>query len=203
MKISIIISAYFIITILVGCQSVVLFTDEHRREFDEQLKYVQFYISDKIVFRREMEAQEKTVEKKYHSIRIEKSKKILEITIPKNTPGILRKIVGDTLYVQFESLPDGKDRTIPFRRIRRVEQIGTERGYVYQFKGKKIIYEGKEYFVSYRKKEVPIYVIKEGKQIPSYYIIADSFPLLTINPVQEFQELEKIHRSASGMKVGQ
>jgi len=193
--------------ILSGCQSIVPFNDEYRREFDEYLKYVQFYISDKIVLRREIEAQEKTVAKKYHSIRIEKSKKILEITIPENTPGILRKIKGARLFIQFEQpSPDGKERTIPFTRLRRDRLIGkmaTDRGYVYQFRGRKILYEGKEYFVSYRKKEFPVYEIKEGKQVLSYHIIANSFPLLIIDPIQEFQRLEKEYRTASGMRLGE
>ena len=205
MKNHIIIFVSLVSLILPGCQSIVPFNDEYRREFDEYLKYVQFYISDKIVLRREIEAQEKTVAKKNHSIRIEKSKKILEITIPEKTPGILRKIKGDRLFIQFEPSPDGKERTIPFTRIRRDRQIGqmaTDRGYVYQFRGRKILYEGKEYLVSYRKKEFPVYEIKEGKQVLSYHIIANSFPLLIIDPVQEFQRLEKEYRTASGMKLG-
>ncbi|MFH0844970.1 MAG: hypothetical protein V1930_05795 [Pseudomonadota bacterium] len=206
MKSHTILSAALIFMIILGCQPVDLFTDDYRREFDEHLKYVQFYISDEIILRRELEGEEKSVTKRFHSIRIEKTRKILEITIPANTPGIVNRIEKKTLYVQFEPSPDGLDRTIPFRRIEKEEQIGsgpgTGLGHVYQFRGKKIIYGGREYFVYYEKREFPVYEIKEGRPIPSYYIIADSYPVLKINPVEEFQEVEKVRRSVSGLKLG-
>lgn len=200
-----ILSAALALIALLGCRPAYLFTDDRLKDLREHLKHVQFYISDEILLRREMDAEEKSVTPMYHSIRIEKTRRVSEITIPANTPGIVDRVEGDTIYLQFEPSPDGVDRAIPFQRVKEEERIGAGPGeglgHVYQFRGKKIVYGGREYTVHFLQREYPVYHIREGRPVLSHYLIGDIHPILKINPLEESKEVEKVRTRVPGLRV--
>ena len=194
-----------------GCRTFVPFTDLHREEFENFLYNLQFYTSQPIVLTRDIGAEEKLITDNTRTIRIEHNRKIMEITIPKHTPGILKSVREDTLHVQFEPRLSGEDRTIPFARITKHKYLPKDPGdYIYQFRprDKKIRYEGKEHTVSFLRKKTPVskkdtdvYVDNPDKKIPSHYVVKTLYPVLTISPVEKISKFEKKQRTAPGMPI--
>jgi hypothetical protein len=189
-----------------GCivHSLVPFTNRHVDEFEAYLRNLQYYTSEIVVFKREIESEEKSVINRTHRIRIERNKKILEITIPKNTPGVLRKIEGNTIYVQFEPDQEGYDITIPFTKAV-LQDFQADPGYgakyAYVFNAEKIQYAGKEYSVFYLKEEVPVSTDKGGKKKVDHYVTKMFYPHLMVYPVELVDLLDKDKRTVKGLRL--
>lgn len=84
---------------------------QHSNQWTEdELKHIQFYLSDDIVLVRELSKGESVIEG--GKIRIREGKRIEEIVIPENTPGVLVFMPKeDRLAISFES---GKDKFLMF-----------------------------------------------------------------------------------------
>ncbi len=190
------------------CRTFEPFTDELRETFENRLSDLQFFISDQIVLSREIETEEISIGNRTHRVRIKNNRKLIKIIIKKETRGVLKKAEGDTLHIQFESLPDGKERTIPFTRKKESEETAGEPGYyVYEFKDPEVSYEGKTYTVSFSERDVPVhekdisvYVDKEGKQAEEHYIKEPVYPVLLVDLVLH-RIREKERRKAPGLSV--
>ena len=158
----------------------------------------------RFVFKREIESEETSIINRTHRIRIERNKKILEITIPKHTPGILRRVEGNTIYVQFEPDQEGYDLSIPFTKtvLRDLnEDPGSGTKYAYEFSADKFNYAGKEYTVLYVKEEVPVYSDKSGKKKVDHIVTKMFYPHLMIYPVELVDLLDKEKRTVRGMRI--
>ncbi len=207
MKIRFVLFALLLFITVPGCivNSLVPFTSWHVNEFEAYVRDIQYYTSEIFVFKREIESEEKSVINRTHRIRIERNKKILEITIPKNTPGILRKIEGNTLHVQFEPDQEGYEMAIPFTKsvLQDFESDPESSArYAYVFNADKIHYGGKEYSVLYPKEEVPVYTDKSGKKKVDHYVTKMFYPRLMIYPVELVDLLDREKRTVKGLRIG-
>ncbi len=184
--------------LITGCAQRTDFNDAYRQELQGSLQNVQFYISEGIVLRRIEEQLHRAVASDTHGLRIERSKKLIEVSIPKGTPGILQEADARTLFVQFEPSPPGEEMVIPFTRIRRTD-MGQE--IVYIFREGTLRYEDQEYQVLYPKREFPVYRKEGGRRIWSHNVVRESFPVLQIDPVDHFSTFEKQRRVAPGLRL--
>ncbi len=181
-----------------GCARRADFTEAYRERLHGALYNVQFYISEGIVLSRIEESLHKTVAPDIHSLRIEKQKKLIEVEIPRGTPGILRLEEAETLAVQFEPFPPGEEMVIPFTRTPR---SGPEQEFVYSFRNKTLRYQDKTYQVFFRKREFPVYTNEGGRRVWSHNVVLKSFPVLQINPVEQFVFVETQRRTAPGLRL--
>ena len=98
-----------------------LLTVDTRQQIEKagvDLSQVQFYNSEEIILARQLSKEEvKVAEGK---VRIENGKRIEEIIIPANTPGICELKDEKTLKVSFDA---GEGRTIPFLVERRGDMV--------------------------------------------------------------------------------
>ncbi|QTA85763.1 Uncharacterized protein dnm_017770 [Desulfonema magnum] len=202
----------FVFMLVAGCRSFVPFTYEQGKEFKNYLPNIQFYISQQILLQRGVESEEKIITSDSRKIRVEKNRKIMEIKIPKHTPGICRKTDGDELnklYIQFEPPSENKERLIPFNKISKYDPVTDDPGaYMYQFKDREIIYEGKKYTVLFSQKktrvskgDTDIYANKTDETTQNHYFIKILYPLLIIDPVEHSSRFEKERRTVSGVKI--
>lgn len=191
-------AAVYALLLSTGCAGRADFTDSYRERLEGPLNNVQFYISDGIVLRRIEESLHKTVAPDTHSLRIAKKKKLIEVEIPRGTPGILRLEEAETLAVQFEPFPPGEEMVIPFTRTPR---SGPEQGLVYSFRNNTLRYQDKTYQVFFRKREFPVYTNVGGRRVWSHNVVRTSFPVLQINPVEQFAFVEKQRRTAPGLRL--
>jgi len=206
MKIRFVLFAAVLFVTVPGCivYSLIPFTDGHVNEFEAYLEDLQYYTSEMVVFKREMETEEKSITNKTHRIRIERNKKILEITIPKNTPGVVRKIEGNTLFVQFEPDQEGYDMTIPFTKAVLQDfqaDPDSPARYTYVLNAEKIQYAGKEYSIFYLQEEVPVYTEKNGKKKVDHRVTKMFYPHLMIYPVELVDLLDKEKRTVKGLRI--
>ncbi len=190
------------------CRTFDPFTDEHRKTFENRLSDLQFFTSAQIVLSREVETEEKTIGKRTHWVRIKEKRNLVKIIIKKHTRGILKKAEDNTLYIQFESFSDGKERAIPFARKKKSKEIADEPdNYEYEFKNGEVSYEGETYTVSFCEKDVPVreqdisvYGEKKEKKSGEHYIKEPVYPVLLIDLVLH-RIREKKRRRASGLSV--
>lgn len=176
------------------------FTFEHRLLFEGKLDKIQYYINQEVTLRRNLKSEERIIEDRTHRVRIERNRKILEITIPQYTPGILDRIKGDTLYIRFENIPDGQDRTIPFSHPKE------GKGDRYEFREDTIVYGGETFAVVLGKQDVPVseqdvavYVGKNA-ETSEHQIRKHARPMLLIDLVEKnYREDES--RKVPGLKV--
>ncbi len=176
------------------------FTFEHRLLFEGKLDKIQYYIDQEVRLRRNLKSEERIVEDRTHRIRIERNRKILEITIPQYTPGILDRVEGDTVYIRFENIPDGLDRTIPFSHAKDAKSD------MYEFREDTIVYEGETFDVLLTKQDVPVseqdvavYVGKNA-ETSEHHIRKHARPVLLIDLVEKnYREDES--RTVRGVKV--
>ncbi|MBF0225369.1 MAG: hypothetical protein HQK76_07930 [Desulfobacterales bacterium] len=196
----------FSFTVIIGCGSLVSFNDEYRNIIDNQLPLVQFYISHPLRLTREVDLDEKAVSQKNHSVKIGNTKKIIEIIIPKNTPGILKKIEKDTLYIQFEDISDDKERVIPFKKRILVDGLNDPSNFIYEFSDEKVVYGGDIYKTKFiqrdllvEEKDVSIFTGDSEKKIEHYtpkYI----YPVLKFR-LYEYDKFMKEKRKVTGIKL--
>lgn len=176
------------------------FTFEHRLLFDGNLHKIQYYINQEVRLRRNLKIEERIVEDRTHRIRIERNRKILEITVPQYTPGILDRIEGDTLYIRFENIPDGLDRTIPFFHAK------DAKGDRYEFRADSIEYGGETFEIFLTKQDVPVskqdvavYVGKSA-ETAEHQIRKHARPMLLIDLLEKNCREEESRR-VRGVKV--
>jgi len=88
----------------VGCASYVPFTHELRTEHgltDEEVRNLQFYVSDAITLRREVESDKRQVTPG-HKLLVLSGKQIEEVVIPAKTPGVAVKVGPRSIAVSFQ-----------------------------------------------------------------------------------------------------
>ena len=98
------IAATLCIVLLGSCKNLVPYTDSLKTKHnltDDQLKHLQFYLSDPIVLQRHINESGST-EVTAGKIRIINGEKVEEVIIPSGTPGVLVKDDNGKLEVSFE-----------------------------------------------------------------------------------------------------
>lgn len=97
--------APLVFVFVLGCgAALVPFSHELRREHDltaHDLQNIQFYISSKVVLRRELEKEDKVVTAT-HKLVLVSGKRVEEVVIAKGTPCVAVKVAADRLAVSFE-----------------------------------------------------------------------------------------------------
>ena len=89
--------------VLTGCASMVPFTHEIRTEHDlaaEDLKGLQFYVSNDVVLRREAEVRGRTIDD--GQLKLHAGKTIEEIVIAEHTPGVAVAMDATSITISFE-----------------------------------------------------------------------------------------------------
>jgi len=87
-----------------GCRSFVPFTHEIRTEYglsDNEVRNLQFYISDAVTLRREVESGGHQVTPG-HKLLVVSGKTIEEVFIAAKTPGVATKVTPASIFVSFE-----------------------------------------------------------------------------------------------------
>lgn len=79
----------------------------------EDFKNLQCYVSDTVVLRRVLKSEEKAVTRN-HVLKVEKDRRIEEVYIRADTPGVVVGTRGDKLLVSFEPPVDGVELTLAF-----------------------------------------------------------------------------------------
>lgn len=100
----------------IGCASSrVPFTPELANQFpDESVRNLQFYLSSKIVLRRDLASSGKSVTPG-HSILIEHGRQIEEVVVKKGVPGVaIGRTKGAKLSVSFEPPVEGQEYFLDF-----------------------------------------------------------------------------------------
>jgi hypothetical protein len=99
------VSALALATVLTGCvSSRVPFTHEIRSQYrlsDDEVKNLQFYASDAIKLRRELNATDRQVTGG-HRLVLTSGKVIEEVVVEKETPGVVVALSRDTISVSFD-----------------------------------------------------------------------------------------------------
>ena len=195
---------------LPSCRSPALFTDEYRVRLESRLPRVQFYLSRDLVLRREMETTEEVIDIPSHRIRIERDRRILEIEFPAGTPGVLRDVDGDTLWVVFEDRADGLFRSLPFRRtpIRTAaSDMDDPANFVYQFAESRVRYEGAWFEARFVREGVPVtpsdvtvHAPPADRETGVHRIRKTFYPALTI-ALFEHEAFHRERRRAEGVRV--
>ncbi|GBC62152.1 hypothetical protein DENIS_3115 [Desulfonema ishimotonii] len=199
-----------------SCTPFVPFTALHMQMVGgtppDRLQNLQFYISDEIRLRREIGYQERYVEDATHTIRVEDRRQILEIRIPRHTPGVLSRVAGDTLYVRFEGPPGDPGREIPFtKRPRNVYLTDEPEDFIYQLRPERLpfylMYGGNlsEVCFSTEKTEVSrenvdMYAGK-GDHVKRHYYMKTLYPVLMVRPVRQTSDVERAHRTLPGQRL--
>jgi len=107
----------------------------------EQLKQLQFFVSQDLVLRRVVDTSEHGVTDD-HAYRSVDGQLMEEISLPEGTPGLVTKVEGDTLWVSFE-----EDGALPFQYL---PKVAGEVGETYRFpyrNGRGLRYRGHYYRV--------------------------------------------------------
>jgi len=89
--------------VLTGCASMVPFTHEIRTEHDlttDDLRDLQFYVSDDVTLRREVETRGRTID--HGELKLHAGKTIEEIVIEKHTPGLAVAMDDVSITISFE-----------------------------------------------------------------------------------------------------
>lgn len=193
--------------ILSACKSFVPFTNEHYTEFEKHLSEIQFYNGEEISIERTVETEASEVDE--HALRIKKNKNLFVITIPKYTPGILKRVSpeGDTLYVQFE--PSSEEKVIPFIKIPKYRHSGQKQvGYIYQFSEPKITYGEETYKVFFRQKkfrvdeaDMDVYVVGKDNKSDKHSVLKTIYPVLNINPAELEERVNNSYIIVPGIKI--
>jgi hypothetical protein len=100
---SIIIAALALMT-LGSCKNLVPFTDSLKTKYnlsDDQLKHLQFYVSDPIVLQRKITAENNT-QVAAGKIKIVNGEKVEEVVVPTGTRGVLVKDDNGKFEISFE-----------------------------------------------------------------------------------------------------
>jgi hypothetical protein len=100
---SVIIAALILMT-LGSCKNLVPYTDAIKTKYnltDEQLKHLQFYVSDPIVLQRKITAENST-QVTEGKIKIVNGEKVEEIVVPTGTKGVLVKNDAGKFEISFE-----------------------------------------------------------------------------------------------------
>ena len=131
--------------ILSGCASQrIAFLHEYRapgRLSPKQIEGLQFFVSQDIVLRRELDTSEHQVTKD-HAYRFVDGKMVEEIRLFAGTPGVVTKVEPERLLVSFE-----EDGVLPFEHLPSLDGVAVE-GYRFPFKnGRKVKYRDAFYEV--------------------------------------------------------
>lgn len=89
--------------VLTGCASTVPFTHEIRTEHDlgpDELEGLQFYVSNDVVLRREVEVRGRTIDD--GQLKLHAGKSIEEVVIEKHTPGVAVAMDDLSITISFE-----------------------------------------------------------------------------------------------------
>ncbi len=101
------------VTLFSSCKNTkIYFTDTLRMRLESNgvtMKQIQFYTSEEIVLRRELESE--NIQVVYGKIKEEDGKSVDEIIIKEETPGMCRQITPNALWVSFEA---GENNSISF-----------------------------------------------------------------------------------------
>jgi hypothetical protein len=107
-------SGLWVLAVL-GCSSRTPLDEGIRGKLgDEGVSNLQCYVSGDIVLRRVMRSEEGGVTTG-HALRVDKGKKIEEVLIAADTPGVIIKAEPNKFYVSFESPIGGKEMLILFQ----------------------------------------------------------------------------------------
>jgi len=190
---------------VMGCQlwkkpTHIVFTPEHRQNFSAKLAFIQYSISESVILKGKFVDRLKDADTNAHGIRIESKRELTRITIRKGTPGILRRVEGNTLYIQFEQLPDGKDRTIPFEKNCVLDEKQREKDCFYELNPPTVNYEGQKFRVYYVIKDVPVYEVKDNITVVDRYIEGSHYPVLLVR-TKEIDDFIKEDRVARGILI--
>jgi hypothetical protein len=121
---------YFLIAALMassafssGCASLVPFTQEIRSQHnltDDDLQHLQFYVSNEVTLRREIESRGRIISG--GQLEVTSGKLVEEVVIQEHTPGVVVTVGGDALAISFEegsaltfSLQSGSVEPLPLR----------------------------------------------------------------------------------------
>ena len=100
----IIIASLFMLVLLGSCKNLVPYTDSLKTKHnltEEQMKHLQFYLSDPIVLQRHV-ADGGSTQVLAGKVHIINGEKVEEVIIPSGTPGVLVKDENGKLEVSFE-----------------------------------------------------------------------------------------------------
>lgn len=107
----------------------------------EDLKRLQFFVSQDLVLRRVVDTSEHEVTED-HAYRSVDGQLMEEIELPAGTPGLVNKVEGDTLWISFE-----EDGALPFQYLPKVEgEVGETYRFPYR-NGRGLRYRGQYYKV--------------------------------------------------------
>jgi hypothetical protein len=122
----------------------VAFLHEYRapgRLSAKQLEGLQFFVSQEILLRREVDTSEHRVTDD-HAYRFVEGKLVEEIRLPAGTPGLVTKVQPEQLLVSFE-----EDGMLPFEHLPAVDGVAVD-GYRFPYQnGRKVKYRGAFYEV--------------------------------------------------------
>jgi len=141
LKITLAVTILIISAVSFGCAAKPIpFSETHFVKYRDKLKNIQFYVSHDIVLKREIRS-ENAVISPGHTVRVEKGKRLEEVTIRWDTPGVVLytgreiidfykkeglnlakhsadKITKQSLAVSFELPVDGKERALVFTLLK-------------------------------------------------------------------------------------
>lgn len=182
------------------------FTRAEREAFAEYLPQVQFYISHRIVLSRVDAGETRGVAAERHSLRVIHEKRIEKIFIEPRTPGVLQRVEGPTLYVQFEPAPGDAQRALPFTATALYGDGAPPETVVYAFDREQFSYDGQTYQVIYEQEDAPVTlrdseVYAESPPQSVSYIERKRFPMLLIRPLEIKRRLEESKRKLPGLRV--
>lgn len=184
------------------------FTLAEREAFDAFLPRVQFYVSHRIVLSRVTTEESRALSERSHTLRVARDQYVEKIFIEPRTPGVLQRIEGATLHVQFEPPPDAPQRTLPFTATEIYGEGAPPETVVYAFTRDRLTYDGREYRVSFEEASTPVTrrddavypgpLAQEG-DVP--YIRRERFPMLLIRPTEEERRIREEERRLPGLRV--
>lgn len=196
------------------CKDLVPFSDDMMEKIADRLNEVQFYTSEEMVLTREVsESEAGIIADKTRRVYIKDNRSLIEIRIPKHTPCVFHSEDRDRniLYIQCEPPDDSRnERVIPFVRNAQYGYLPDDmKSYLYEFKDKKINYDGNIYLVSFHEisvsvneKDSSVYVPGTDETTDEHRIKKTCYPVLLVDLVQECFR-EKNRRVVPGKRVGE
>ncbi|OQX22584.1 MAG: hypothetical protein BWK80_30075 [Desulfobacteraceae bacterium IS3] len=196
------------------CKDLVPFSDGIMGKIADRLNEVQFYTSEEMILTREAsESEAGIIDGRIRRLYIKDNRTVIEIRIPKYTPCVFHSEDRDRniLYVQCEPPDDSSnERVIPFVRNAQYGYLPDDmKSYLYEFRDKKINYDGNIYLVSFHEisvsvneKDSSVYVSGADETSDEHCIKKTCYPVLLVDLVQECFR-EKNRRVVPGKWVGE
>ena len=198
-----------IMAALFGCASQLTpLTESRRLALTSDLDRVQFYISHRVDLRHSSLTEAREVTPGWgKSLKLVHSEHVERIIIKPYTRGVLQRIEGDTLFVQFEPPRGDPRRSLPFHAVQLYPEGGKEDTVFFVLDKAQVEYEGRVYDVIFSEEEQPVtssdqsvYADKAQRSETVQYIVQQRFPFLMINPFEELHSVTEDKRKLPGLR---